>query len=429
MSFLSVYKYLTIIATPLIKAGLLQTRLRAGKEDPTRVKERYGQASQPRPNGPLIWLHAASVGEAQSALITVSRLLAWRDNLHILVTTGTVTSASLMATQLPDRAIHQYCPLDQPQWVAAFLNHWQPNYVLWMESELWPNMLLALKERTINAALLNARLSERSRKRWSLIKNSARAVLSTFQLILTQTPNDALAFQTLSESNIQVSGNLKYSAAPLSFNNSTFNALKAAIDNRPMWVYASTHAGEEALACSVHQQLKTSIPNLLTIIVPRHPARREEIHTLCNSYTNLNTIFRDKNHTLPTHDTDIYIANTLGELVLFYRLAPLAMIGRSLSDDGGGGHNPIEAAQLGAAILSGPHVQYQKEIFDDMAAAQAVSIVNNADDLTHTLATYFQNPTRLNDLQKNGKAFVESKAQVIEKIEKHLLPLIEQALS
>ena len=341
---LQFYRWLTDrLEKPLQK--LVQNRIKQGKEDASRVDERYGHPGKARPKGKLIWLHAASVGEAQSALILIDTLLGRLNDVHILVTSGTKTSASLMEKKLPDRAFHQYYPLDHPAWVQRFLEHWKPNLVFWMESELWPNMLLNIHCRNIPAILVNARLSNTSFRRWNFFKNGAADILQTFSLILTQTARDSVRFQELGAGSVVVTDNLKYSARPLPCPEDAFKPLSAAIGARKTWLFASTHAGEEAMACRLHQILKNAYPDLLTIIAPRHPERGTDVDDLCKAQ-GLKTILRGQDHALPDAETDIYIANTLGELGLFYRLVPIACIGRSFSDDGGGGHNPVEAAQL-----------------------------------------------------------------------------------
>lgn len=416
------YHMITRASKPLLDR-LLEKRLKAGKEDAQRINERRGQASIKRPDGRLIWLHAASVGEAQSSLILINRILRDHEGAHILLTTGTVSSATLMGKKLPERAIHQFYPIDHPDWVGNFINHWRPDAVLWMESELWPNMLDAIKSRCIPAALINARLSPSTLKWWKRIKGTARHLLGTFNVILCQTENEAAAFQDLGCRAVHVTDNLKYSAALLPADDDAVKLLRAHIQDRPCWVYASTHQGEEALAAQTHKHLKAKFPDLLTIIIPRHPERSDDI---CNSLASYGlTIQRrgdDKTH--PDYDTDIYIADTFGELGLFYRIAPIACIGRSFSIDGGGGHNPIEAAQLGCAILHGPNVQNLQDIFDDMNYHGAAITIENEAMLAATLADLFTDTTALQTTQNKALEFVQKKSGVLETVITQITPLI-----
>lgn len=420
---LELYKSLSNAAEPLFRA-LLVRRARNGKEIDARLLERQGQPVLARPSSPLVWVHAASVGEAQSALILIDRLLKQNQALHILMTTGTVSSAAMMEKNLPARAIHQFYPLDHPRWVESFLNHWSPDAVFWMESELWPNMLLALKQRGIPAVLVNARLSQRSYRRWSLAKSSIREILGAFSLILTQSEKEAGRYRALGATNVQSTGNLKYSAKPLACDEEELKSLTGAIGVRPMWVYASTHKGEESLACNIHQKLKMTFPELLTILVPRHPNRRADIAATCRDHY-LNTAFRGERKTPPTFDTEIYIADTFGELGLFYRLAPIACIGRSFSDDGGGGHNPIEAAQLNCAVLYGPHVQFQKELYEEMSDAHAAVGLKSEAELTNKLRELLENREKREALQQKGAVFTQTKSKVIDTVMDALAPYLD----
>lgn len=423
---LNLYKPLTRYSKPLLHA-LLASRVRAGKEDKERLNERQGIANKKRPKGKLFWVHAASVGEAQSALIFIEALLDKNKNVQILLTTGTKTSATLMAQKLPKRAFHQFYPLDHPEWVERFLDHWKPDAVFWMESELWPNMLLEIQNRKIPSALINGRLSPRSYKRWRRFKRSIKSILSCFHLVLTQTQQEQIFFEALGAKNVKTTDNLKYSAAPLSFNKNDYSALKKAIAKRPLWLYASTHKGEEELACRIHISLKENYPDLLTIIVPRHPERGTEIANICDAQ-GLDAVLRGVTKLLPDKDSDIYVANTLGELGLFYQLSSIACIGRSFSDDGGGGHNPIEAAQLDCAVLHGPNVQNLQDIFDDMNTIGAAIKLENESHFIDTVNTLMANENVLKDSQNKALDFAKSKTRVIHTVMAELQPLLDKVL-
>ena len=421
----SMYRALTRVFGWLFPI-ILNRRAQIGKEDLRRLSERLGKTEKKRPPNTLIWLHAASVGEAQSALILINTLLKRYRYLNILVTTGTQTSATMMEKHLPIGAFHQYYPLDHPRYTIQFLDHWYPDLVLWMESELWPNMLHDIRARNIPSILINARLSDRSAKRWSLMKGMARSILTTFDHILCQTQHDAHRYTALgTPANITVTDNLKYSAAPLPFDDVDLKTLSGHIMNRPVWLYASSHKGEEELACRAHEILKATIPDLLTIIVPRHPDRRGAIQTVCETH-GLKTVMRGTDKNMPAFDTDIYIADTMGELGLFYRLAPIACIGRSFSDDGGGGHNPLEAAQLGCAVLHGPNVQFQKQLYADMHEALAALPVHNETDLVNTIRSLLTEPEALKTQQDLGIQFARSKAGVVDHVMDVMTPVLNK---
>ena len=273
---LGAYNILMRVSTPFLQR-YLQKRARAGKEDPARSAERRGVADTARPAGKLVWFHAASVGESLSLLSLIAQTRKSYPAVHVLVTTGTVTSAKLMAERLPQGAIHQYVPVDHPVWVARFLDHWQPDLALWAESELWPNLLRSVQARNIPAVLLNARMSKASFRTWSRVKGTAARLLSTFDLCLAQNTAEADRLRKLGAKHVKVSANLKYAAAPLPFDADALADMRAQIATRPVILWASTHAGEEAMAMRVHQALSPQAADLLTIVVPRHPVRGAEI--------------------------------------------------------------------------------------------------------------------------------------------------------
>ncbi len=421
---LSLYRFLTFMSAPALHK-LLKLRLKKGKEDGRRIQERMGIACINRPDGNVFWVHAASVGEAQSALILIKRLLALAPDLHVLITSGTVTSAAFLSSLLPARAVHQFYPLDHPKWVDRFLNHWRPDAALWIESELWPNMLAAVKKREIPAILVNARMSEATFNRWRLFKKDATRILGTFDTILAQTKNAVQYYQSLGHPNVYFTDNLKYSAAPLSYLDKELKTLEKSAGGRAVWVYASTHAGEEQIAINVHKALSSNISGLLTIIVPRHPERREDIKSILDK-SGLQYCFRSQQAHFLTQDRDIYLADTMGELGLFYKFCPIAMIGRSLSDDGGGGHNPLEAAQLNCAVLSGENVKYQAEIFEEMREHDAVLMIKDENMLKETLLSLLSNPLYLSERADKAYKYAALKTDVIDIVMGYITPILSK---
>lgn len=420
-----IFNQFTSFSTPFFHQ-ILERRTKKGKELPDRVNEKKGVSSLDRSPGFLVWLHAASIGEAQSALILIDRLNERMRDLNILVTTGTLTSARVLEGKLPRNAIHQFYPLDHPEWVESFLDNWSPDLVLWLESEIWPNMLNEIRTRGIPAALINARMSPRSYRLWRLARPLAKYALDTFEIILAQTAEDAERLTALGAKNITVTDNLKYSAKPLTCAPEELEKLKNDIGKRPLWLFASTHKGEEEMAARLHLLLKRHFPELLTIVVPRHPERKDEIKSALSDY-DISVSFRGRHKKLPAPQTDLYIADTLGELGLFYSLCPLACIGRSFSDDGGGGHNPLEAAQLGCAVLHGPNIQNLRQIYDEMDAAGAALSLAHESAMTGALLELLKNPSRIKTLRDKGLQFSQEKAGVIEKVMDGLEPLIQKA--
>lgn len=420
---LYIYQWLMTRSAGLLNQ-ILKKRVKRGKEDSTRLDERRGISARVRPAGRLIWLHAASVGESQSALILINALLRHDPKLNILVTTVTQTSAGMMRDNLPKNAFHQFVPLDHPEWIARFLDHWKPDGALWIESELWPCTLAAIKARGIPAALINARLSDRSFRRWSWLGQSMHRILSCFDLILAQTHQDAERFRSFGHDAVIYSGNLKHSAAPLPHDEEALKLIAAKTHNRPICVYASTHKGEEAMVMRLHQIIANAHPEFLSIIIPRHPNRGEGIEALAQDM-GLNAMRRAAGHALPTSETQIYIADTMGELGLFYRLSPIVYIGRSLSDDGGGGHNPIEAAQLNCAIIHGAYTQNLQEIYDDMADQDAAICVGDETALLDKLRMLLENPKNAIEYAEIALDFSNTQSHVIDNVLEYLHPILD----
>lgn len=395
------------LTTPLLRM-YLNKRRKQGKEDPRRTHERRGAPTLPRPEGPLVWCHAASVGESLSLLDLIKRLRDSRPGLHVMVTTGTVTSAKLMADRLPEGAFHQFIPVDHPSWVRGFLDHWRPDCVLWAESELWPNLLGEIARRKIPAALINARISDRSFKRWQRLRHLSRALLGSFSVCLAQSALDAERLGRLGAPSCTAAGNLKYGSAPLPCDDKASKAFKKALKGRPVWLYSSSHPGEEEAALGVHKALQGSFKNPLTVIVPRHPHRGGEIAELCKTQ-GLTAQLRS-HAPLPGKDTQVFIADTMGELGLFYRLCPVCVIGGSFVPHGG--HNPIEPAQLGAAIVYGPHMFNFRAICADFAAANAALSLDRVADLAPTVAALLGDEEQRNVLAHAARELTMRKSAI-----------------
>ncbi len=361
---------------------VLGRRARLGKEDSARLGERLGRAGRERPSGPLLWIHGASVGESVSALGLMERLLGMDPALHILITSGTVTSAQLLEKRLPSRAIHQYIPVDMPYAVRRFLDHWRPDLAVWLESELWPNLIMQTYHAGVSMVLLNARMSPHSCRRWQRVPGAIRRILSCFDFCFTQSEEEAHRFRSLGACKVEKIGNLKWIAAPLPYCAQSAADVKAHIAGRPVWLASSTHSGEEDMIAAAHRRLKNDFPDILTIIVPRHPDRGPAIAgSLSQSGLGVARRFLGE---LPEAGQDIYLADTLGELGLFYRLTEIAFVGGSLVK--GGGHNPIEPAQLGCALVMGPHTGNFPGVTSAFESEGALWRVDDAETLALAVA-------------------------------------------
>ena len=383
---LRAYRALTRYAAPVAPL-LLVWRTRIGKEEPARRPERYGEASVPRPSGFLVWFHAASVGEANAVLPVIDAIAAEHPEIGLLLTTGTVTSAKLARARLPKGAVHQYVPLDNQDYVRRFLKHWQPDLAVFVESEIWPNLVLETNALNVPLVLVNGRMSFRSFRRWRNRPGLSRPLFSAFGLVLAQNDRFAQRFTALGTPRTVAVGNLKADAPPPPVDLAGHKKLAAALAGRTVWLAASTHPGEDDIAAVAHLAMKKARPDLLTVIVPRHPERGPFIARLLEG-ANLKVALRSEGK-LPEAGTDIYIADTIGELGLFYNLVPVALIGGSLVPHGG--QNPVEAIKLGAAVVTGPHWRNFADAYEELLASGGAVQVSDAQSLATTALLLLEN--------------------------------------
>lgn len=416
---LRAYRKLSAMATP-VSGLLLSRRLRQGKEEAARVGERRGFAGVDRPNGPLIWIHGASVGEVLAAAELIERLRAL--NVRILLTSGTVTSAAIVAKRFPADVIHQYVPFDAPRYVARFLDHWQPSLALFIESDLWPNLIMASAARRVPMVLINGRMSHRSFPRWQRAYATISALLGRFDLCLAQSQTDAERFAALGGRDVVATGNLKLDVQAPPADHAKLERLQAVTRDRTVIVAASTHAGEEEILASVHQRLSGEFPKLLTVIVPRHPARGPAIAQMAYS-AGLHVSVRSQEQ-LPAADTDIYVADTLGELGLFYRLAPIVFMGGSLVAHGG--QNPIEAIKLGAAVLHGPHVFNFTDVYGALDDARGAGKIETAEGLATQIGLWLTDQVARQRTVEAGHGVVDRLGGALDRTLSALEPYLMQ---
>ena len=395
---IKLYATATRLAAPALRLMLIR-RARRGKEIKSRLPERQGIEPTPRPPGKLLWIHAASVGETVSVLPVLSAL---PKHLTVLLTTGTVTSAKMLATRLPelglqDRVLHRFVPLDVPAWAARFLDHWRPNAAAFVESEIWPNLLAAVDARAIPRTLLNARLSPRSFAHWERIPSLAKPLFAGFQNIHAQTQADADRLQSLGAPRAMLLGNLKFAAPILPVDPTTLESLKNTIGTRPTWLAASIHPEEDDAMIAVHKSLAQSHPNLLTILVPRHPERGPTIAAKSHP---IPTTLRSQGQS-PPQTTGIYIADTIGELGLLYRATGLTCVGKSLHAHGG--QNPLEPARLACATAIGPNTENFLDIVATLRDAGALTQIRDTASLTTWLDTMLRNPEHRKSMGEAGR--------------------------
>ena len=383
---LSLYRLLMAAASPLAPA-LISNRLKHGKEHPGRLNERYGESKTARPEGPLVWIHSASVGELLAVIPLIERIR--EKEFNVLCTSGTVTSANVAEQRLPPGAIHQFVALDIPRFVRRFYDHWQPDLALFVESDLWPNLILTSARRGTPLILVNGRLSERSFKRWRRIPGTISALLRCFDLCLAQSAAHAGRYRDLGAPRVTTTGNLKLDVPEPPADPDKLAALTAAVGTRTVIAGASTHAGEETMLIEAHRRLRGSFPRLLTMIAPRHPDRGPGIIEIAHA-AHLKAKLRSRGE-LPDADTDVYVADTLGELGVIYRLAPIVFVGGSFATHGG--QNPIEPIKLGAAILHGPHIWNFAEIYGALDKAHGAEQVTDVGKLAVRVGAWLKDAT------------------------------------
>ena len=371
---LALYRWGGLALYPVV-GPYLALRAAKGKEERSRRRERYGFAGVERPHGPLVWFHAASVGETNAIVPLIKEVR--RRGIAVLLPTGTVTSARVVQDRLGADVIHQYVPLDLKPAISRFLEYWHPDLAIMVESEIWPMTILELGKRHIPQVLVNARISDRSFPRWKRRHAIADALFENFALVIAQSETDADRFRTLGALPVMVSGNLKVDTDAPPADLAVLKSYRDQIKGRPTWAAISTFEGEEAAAGNVHRVLKERTPGLLTIIVPRHPERCDAIDDMLTA-RGLKVARRTRGDAL-TPDTDVFLGDTIGEMGLYLRMTEIAFVGRSLLAEGG--QNPLEPAMLGCAILSGGNVQNFRDTYQMLAKNGSAKIIRDVEML------------------------------------------------
>ena len=416
---LRVYRSLSLAAAALAPAVIRQ-RLKRGKEDPERIGERRGLSRDTRPSGPMVWIHGASVGEVLAAAGLIERLRGL--NIRILLTSGTVTSAAIVARRFPPDIIHQYVPYDSPRFVGRFLDHWRPSLALFIESDLWPNLILSSAARRLPMVLINGRMSPRSFPRWRRVSGTISAILDKFDICLAQSTTDAERFTALGSRNVVTTGNLKLDVPAPPADPLKLERLIAMTRGRPIILAASTHPGEDEILCEAHRTLSGFFPSLLTIIVPRHPDRGPAIARMVAA-SGLKPGLRSSEE-LPTTETDVYVADTLGELGLFYRLARVILVGKSLA--GRGGQNPIEPIRLGASVVHGPHVFNFSDIYEALDSAGGARRADTREALVKQLGQLLADEAARDALNAAASRVVDELGGALERTMSALEPYLLQ---
>ena len=410
------YRVAGICAYPLA-SPYLNYRTLKGKEDRQRRLERLGFPSQPRPRGPLIWVHAASVGETNAVIPMIRELL--RRDIHVLLTTGTVTSAAMVQSRLGDEVIHQYVPLDLKFPIKRFIAYWRPDAAITAESEIWPTTLAELARRNIPQIRVNARLSDRSFARWSGYSKIAELLFGKLSLVVARSDVDAERFRDLGAWPVIVSGNLKGDTDPPPYDEKVLDTYLAQLKDRPTWAAICTFEGEEEAAAFVHRALKPRHQQL-TIIVPRHPERGDAVEQMLTE-KGLTVARRSRNDPI-TPDTDIFLGDTIGEMGLYLRLTELSFVGRSLTENGG--QNPLESAMLGCAVLTGPHVENFRETYQQIIRKGGARMVRDVEMLAKAVHYLMTNDIARRKMIDSGHEAVQDMRGALSTTIKALEPYV-----
>jgi 3-deoxy-D-manno-octulosonic-acid transferase len=423
-AILTTYRWAGAAVYPMI-GTYVAWRASRGKEEHARRRERYGRAGRPRPEGPLIWIHAASVGETVAVTPLIEHFVSF--DINVVLTTGTVTSAQVAHSRLSAGVIHQYVPLDLKPAISRFLDHWQPDLAIMAESEIWPMTILELGSRRVPQILVNGRLSDRSFASWTKRNYLAEALFENFAHVVAQSDIDAERFRALGARPVTVSGNLKVDTVPPPVNMDELARVSAQVGNRPTWAAVSTHDGEEAAAADVHMLLRNRHSDILTIVVPRHPERADAVAAHMASL-GLNVARRSLGDTIAA-DTDVFLGDTIGEMGLYLRLTEIAFVGRSLT--GAGGQNPLEPAMLGTAVLSGKNVQNFRDSYQRLAKRGGARFVRDKQVLAGAVNYLLENDTERQKMIDAGLRTVEemrgSLVRTLQSLEPYIQPLIVRA--
>lgn len=411
--FIKIYNTLLRILYPLVIRPYIKKRKKNGKEDIKRFNERIGRPTKQRPEGKLIWMHGASVGESVSMLPLIQRLLETYPDAHVMVTTGTTTSAEIMSKRLPERAFHQYLPIENPTYASRFVKHWRPDVALWFESEFWPSMLFCIKKRNIPLILVNGRISNKSFKRWQQFEFIIKELLDCFTLCLGQSEQDEYRLRVLGAKNTLCLGNLKYAGLPLPVDENKKNEILQQIEGRTTWLISSTHDDEEYKIGKFLKELKQKVPNVLTFIAPRHPNRGTEIKERLQNELGLNVALRSADEKI-TPETEVYIADTIGEMGIWYDLFSLVFVGGSLIPHGG--QNFMEPSRCRDAVIVGPHMHNFTDAINRAKKADGIIQVNDVIDLMSMVEHLLTNPDLLEAKRSLAYNWANGEAKVLDGI-------------
>jgi len=403
------YNLLNLLILPLYFVILI-FRIFKQKDNALSVIQRLCLSIPSRPQGKLIWLNAASVGESMVAITLVKALKKSHPKVNFLVTTGTLSSAGILKTWLPKGVNHQFTPLDNIITVRRFLNNWKIDLGIFIESEFWPCLITESAKR-FNLLLVNARLSNKSYSRWLKQKWIFQLLAKKFKNIIVQSNSDLDKYKALGSSKVKNLGNLKFANKELEVDKRKLSALEKLFKDKKIFVISSTHKEDEEVALDIIHKFKQEKIDYYPIIILRHPERRDEIKNQCRKLGFKFSI--RSNSSKPSLDDDLYIVDSFGELGLFYSLAFMVFVGGSFKR---GGHNLLEPAYFDNIIILGPDMSNFQNIADDMISCSAAIQIRDADSLASTIRFFLNDKDSPKGMEfsKNARKFVDNRARVLE---------------
>ena len=386
------YKIISFLLIPIIKINTFM-RILKKKEDKNRYKERFGITNLKRPlEKELIWIHASSVGEFKSSDVLINNFY---NNYYILITTTTTTAADFAIKNYGDKIIHQYAPYDVTLWINKFLDFWQPKFVVWIESDLWPNTIVKLRERGITSVFLNARISPKSFNKWKYFSSYYKFITKTFFAIYAQSQNDLKRIKRLTNNEVGYLGNLKLTKKFKKLSNSS-------ISKNINIMIASTHHNEEDLIIPHIENISKKYPQINFFITPRHPERSKIIFELLQS-KRLNVGLHSN---IKNTKIQFLIIDSFGKMDEFYNKSDIVILGGSFTNNGG--HNPIEAAVANCAIITGPHVYNWQNLYEDMIKKNCCLMIKNSIELENNIINLIEDKSLISNLKNNALSFSES---------------------
>ena len=410
---LFVYRILINFAV-IISPIIIIFRLFKKKEDPKRFKEKFCIFSQKKPKGKVIWFHGSSVGELLSIIPIIEKLENKKDINKILITSSTLSSSLVLSKYKFKKTIHQFFPIDTNFFTNKFLKYWNPHVAIFIESEIWPNMIDNIKKKSIPLVLLNARITKKSFKRWRLVSSLSINYFEKFNLCLPQNKETEKYLKLLGASKIKNSGNLKFSELENTNKDKLDKNLKNFFNSKKVWCASSTHHLEEIICAESHIEIKKKFPNLMTVIIPRHIQRISKI-TKDLKKLNLN-VHHHSSSVKPNKNTDIYLVDTYGETKKFFKVCKTVFLGGSIINHGG--QNPLEAARIGCQIIYGPNIKNFKEIYGLLDKNNISFKIKNLSQLTNLLKKLINSNLKSNNkidkLKKIGTKILQKNLNELE---------------